>query len=134
MKVISLVEKGWPRARRVAIRLTRTGGTIHHMIRGRMPADLAIAFISLDGTRVTGVSPRWYRMAVWLTLLQTLWRRHPAVVLVDNERAGRWVGHWFPSLRTNVLLLGETKEEISWLLWQQKAIGEVGRHLTAGAL
>ena len=110
MQVISLVEKGWSGARRAAVQLTHVGGNVHHVVRGRLPPGLDEIFISLEGVTVTGISPRWYRAAVWLTLLQALWRHHATVVLVDNERAGTWVRQWFPSLRSRTLLLRDTEE------------------------
>ena len=133
MHVISLVEKGWSRARRVAVQVAGPKGRIHHIVRGSMSAELVEVFTSLGGAKITGVSPRWYRAVVWLTLLQTRRRRQSAVILVDNERAGKWLQQWSPLRHARVLFLHETEETPPWSLQPEDVTTEAGRLVPVSA-
>ena len=132
MEVISLVEKGWQGVRRVAFQLQQAGITTHHLVRGRLPRDLLEVLTSCKGMVLTGITPTWYRWAVWWVLIRSQWRRQVMVVLVDNERTARWVERWFPTLEAHVFLVQETAEGFP-LLFQQNVRVEVGALLALGA-
>ena len=120
--VLSLVERGWPAARRVTIELTRVGAIVRHVVRGTIPDELREMLTPYQGMTISGVTPRWYRWRVWLILLRQAWRRRPLLVLVDHERAARWVARWFPALRHRLFLVHETADGMLRIVQDGSAI------------
>ena len=107
MQAISLVEKGWAGARRLSIELVQRGGSVRHVIRGRLDAELLSVLTPYPRLTIRGVPLRWYRVAAWLELAVALAGGGPQLILVDNEKAAAWVGGWFPMLRERVVVVQE---------------------------
>lgn len=107
MKVVSLVEKGWPAARRLSIRLVRSDVSVHHLVRGSVPQAVLAILTPYEGMTITGIAASWYRWAVWVTLMRAWVLRERLIILVDHERAAAWVARWFPRLAPRVFFVQE---------------------------
>ena len=106
MQAISLVEKGWAGARRVSIRLVREGGSVRHVVRGRLDAELLNSLTPYARMTIRGVSPGWYRTVAWFELARAL-PGGLSLVIVDNENAAVWVSRCFPMMRERILVVQE---------------------------
>ncbi len=108
MEIISLVEKGWTGARQVTIDAVCAGHSVRHFVRGKLPRTVLEVLTPYPNMRIQGYSPRWYRMVVWGALVRRTLSMSTPLVLVDNERALRWVTRWFSWWRNRVVLVPES--------------------------
>ncbi len=120
--VVSLVEKGWAGARRASIPLAREGLAVRHLVKGRLRRDLLEVITPHPGMTLAGCPPRWYRLAAWLALLWGLLQGRLAWVLVDNDRAARWVARSFPMAAGRVVLVQEAADGSPILLRQGRTV------------
>lgn len=111
MAVLSLVEKGWAGARWLSIHMmAQSDVSVRHLVRGTVPRVLLEALTPYARMTITGIPVRLYRLVVWVVLVYGCCTGRLAAVLVDNERAERWVARWFPWLRDHIILVHETSE------------------------
>jgi len=107
MEIVSLVEKGWAGARQITMSAVQAGHDVQHFVRGRLSHVLLEALTPYPRMRIRGYSPSWYRVAVWGALVRRTLTLSAPIVLVDNERAMRWVAQWFPWWRSRVIMVRE---------------------------
>lgn len=125
--LISLVEKGWSAARRLSIAHVRHNGTVLHLVRGRLKKDVRAVLTPYPSMRLRGFMPRTYRFSVWAVLGWAGLTGCRPIVLVDNERAARWVGRCFPYLRQRLVLVEELPDGAPRIAWR-------GQEVPAGVL
>jgi hypothetical protein len=71
---------------------------------------------------IQGLAPRTYRLQIFLRLLGALACRRSALVLVDNQRAARWVARWFPSLAEAAFLVEEQADGSPRVVWRGRRV------------
>ena len=108
--VLSLVEKGWAGARQLSIPLSRRGLRVRHLVCGALSGEVARILTPYPGMSIRGIPRQLYRVAAWLALQRGIWRKDIAAVLVDNERAFRWVSQVAPALRDRLVEVQEAED------------------------
>ena len=122
---ISLVEKGWGGARRLSIRLSRQGVRVRHLVKGRLPAEVVAIIPPYPGMTIRGVPRSWFKLAAWVELWGAMARGGAELVMVDHERAARWVARWAPPLRDKVVVVQEAADGSPRIMWQGASVDPV---------
>ena len=103
---LSLVERGWPAARRLSIRLAQKNIATVHVVKGALPRNVIEMITPYPGMRVTGMPKALFWPAVWLRAVAESARGRLAIVITDNERAQRRVAAW-PGINPDTVVLAK---------------------------